>query len=215
MMKEQTRAETIRLKAEEGKAMPELKISYKPQILESKSMKTVRDVIYEKLGKIWTDPVFQTEVMRPMKLEDLLEHTINTLSGGELQRLAIVLCLGKPANIYLLDEPSAYLDVEQRIVTAKMIKRFMLNQQKPAFIVEHDFIMASYLANEIIVFEGQPGVKATAFKPVSLANGMNRFLAQLGITMRRDPTNYRPRVNKLDSAKDKEQKESGTYFVQE
>ena len=57
------------------------------------------------------------------------------------------MALGKPAEIYLLDEPSAYLDAEQRLITARVIKRFILNNMKCAFIVEHDFIMATYLAD--------------------------------------------------------------------
>lgn len=84
------------------------------------------------------------------------------LSGGELQRLAITLCLGQPADVYLIDEPSAYLDSEQRLHAAKVIKRFILHAKKTAFVVEHDFIMATYLADRVVVFDGQPGVKATA-----------------------------------------------------
>jgi len=40
----------------------------------------------------------------------------------------------------------------------------------------------------------------------------DRFLKDLNITFRRDPTNHRPRINKLNSVKDKEQKAAGTYF---
>ena len=71
----------------------------------------------------------------------------DTNVGGELQRLALILALGKPADIYLIDEPSAYLDSEQRLIVAKVIKRFIMNSKKTGFIVEHDFIMASYLAD--------------------------------------------------------------------
>ena len=60
----------------------------------------------------------------------------------------MILALGKPADVYLIDEPSAYLDSEQRIVVAKVIKRFILNAKRAAFIVEHDFIMATYLADK-------------------------------------------------------------------
>jgi ATP-binding cassette subfamily E protein 1 len=84
------------------------------------------------------------------------------LSGGELQRVAIVLCLGQPADVYLVDEPSAYLDSEQRIIAAKVIKRFILHAKKTAFIVEHDFIMATYLADRVIVYEGSPSQDCVA-----------------------------------------------------
>jgi ATP-binding cassette, sub-family E, member 1 len=134
------------------------------------------------------------------------------LSSGELQRVAIVLCLGKPADVYLIDEPSAYLDSEQRIACSKVIKRFIMHSNKTAFVVEHDFIMATYLADRVIVYEGNPGVEATANAPQSLLTGMNTFLKQLEITFRRDPTNFRPRINKMDSVKDREQKQAGTFF---
>lgn len=84
------------------------------------------------------------------------------LSGGELQRVAITLCLGQPADIYLVDEPSAYLDSEQRIIAAKVIKRFILHAKKTGFIVEHDFIMATYMADRVIVFDGTPSIKTRA-----------------------------------------------------
>jgi len=140
---------------------------------------------------------------------------VQTLSGGELQRVALVLALGKPADIYLIDEPSAYLDVEQRVVAARVLKRFIIHAKKTAFIVEHDFIMATYLADRVIVYDGQPGVHCIASEPMSLLEGMNTFLKQLEITFRRDPTNYRPRINKLSSQKDSEQKTSGNYFLLE
>ena len=82
-----------------------------------------------------------------MKLDDIIDLEVQKLSGGELQRVALILALGKPANVYLLDEPSAYLDSEQRIITSKVIKRFIINAKKTAFVVEHDFIMATYLAD--------------------------------------------------------------------
>lgn len=93
-----------------------------------------------------------------------------------------------------------------------MIKRFILHAKKTAFIVEHDFIMATYLADRVIVYTGTPAVDCTCGAPQSLVSGMNAFLQDLSITFRRDPTNFRPRINKLNSVKDKEQKLAGSYF---
>merc|ERR1712185_572668 len=135
-------------------------------------------------------------------MDAVIDRSLQSLSGGELQRVALVLALGKPADIYLIDEPSAYLDVEQRIVAARVIKRFILHAKKTAWIVEHDFIMATYLADRVVVYEGTPGKATTAKTPQSLVSGMNSFLEQLEITFRRDPTNYRPRINKDLSQKD-------------
>lgn len=169
----------------------------------------------KKIKGMFMDPQFGTDVLKPLNIEDIIDNAVVNLSGGELQRVAIVLCLGQPADIYLIDEPSAYLDSEQRIIAAKVIKKFIFHSKKTAFIVEHDFIMATYLADRVIVYDGVPSVRARATKPESLLSGMNKFLEELEITFRRDPTNFRPRINKMDSVKDKEQKLSGNFFFLE
>lgn len=160
-------------------------------------------------------PQFVTDVMKPMSMEAIIDNGVQDLSGGELQRVAITLCLGTAADIYLIDEPSAYLDSEQRIAASKVIKRYILHAKKTAFVVEHDFIMATYLADRVIVYDGVPGVETTCHTPQALIPGMNTFLKQLDITFRRDPSNFRPRINKFESVKDKEQKKSGDYFYME
>lgn len=195
--------------------LPQLSVSYKPQQYTPNWPGTVRTLFIERIKSLYMHPQFQTDVVRPLQLDALLDLDVATLSGGELQRVALALCLGTPADLYLIDEPSAYLDSEQRIIAAKVIKRFILHAKKTAFVVEHDFIMATYLADRVVVYSGIPAVSATASSPLSLLNGMNMFLASLNITFRRDPTNMRPRINKLDSVKDREQKNSGNYFFLE
>ena len=175
-----------------GLGVPRLNISYKPQKISPRFEGTVRQLLHAKIRDLYMHPQFNTDVMKPMLMEQILDQEVKHLSGGELQRVAICLALGKPADIYLIDEPSAYLDSEQRIVAAKGIKRFILHSKKTAFIVEHDFIMATYLADRVVVYEGRPGIECTATAPRGLLVGMNAFLEQLGITFRRDPTNYRP-----------------------
>jgi len=158
--------------------------------------------LYTKLSTSWEAPLFKTEVIIPLEIESLLDNAVQNLSGGELQRVAIVLALAKPCDIYLIDEPSAYLDSEQRVRCAKVMKRWILNMKKSAFIVEHDFIMATYLADKVIVFDGEPAKRAFCTSPESLVTGMNRFLKLMDITFRRDPSNFRPRINKFASQKD-------------
>ncbi|XP_021808679.1 ABC transporter E family member 2-like isoform X1 [Prunus avium] len=191
--------------------IPKLHVSYKAQKIRLPAS-TVRDCLHTKIRDSSTHPQFVTDVMKPLQIEELKDREVANLSGGEQQRVALCLCLGQPADIYLIDEPSAYLDSEQRIVAAKVIKRFILHAKKTAFVVEHDFIMATYLADKVIVYEGKPSVDCIANSPESLLSGMNLFLSQLDITFRRDPTNYRPRINKLNSTKDREQKAAGSYY---
>merc|ERR1712137_611260 len=173
---------------------------------------TGRELLHQKIRSAFVHPQFQTDVAKPLQIEDIIDQEVGFLSGGELQRVAICLCLGKPADVYLIDEPSAYLDSEQRIIAAKVIKRYILHAKKTAFVVEHDFIMATYLADRVVVYEGQPSVCTVANSPQDLLSGMNLFLRNLDITFRRDPNNFRPRINKEFSVKDIEQKKSGNYF---
>ncbi|CAI8501776.1 Fe-S cluster-binding ribosome biosynthesis protein [Hanseniaspora opuntiae] len=192
-----------------------LNVSMKPQKIAPKFPGTVRQLFFKKIRGAFLSPQFQTDVVKPLKIDNIIDNEVQTLSGGELQRVAIILSLGINAQIYLIDEPSAYLDSEQRVICAKVIRRFVLHNKKTAFVVEHDFIMATYLADRVIVFEGTPAKAATAKTPESLVTGCNRFLKSLNVTFRRDPNSFRPRINKLDSQMDQEQKSSGNYFFLE
>ncbi|KAM7194314.1 P-loop containing nucleoside triphosphate hydrolase protein [Rhypophila sp. PSN 637] len=203
------------LKPDGTKKVPEMRISMKPQTITPKFEGTVRQLFFKKIKAAFLSPQFQTDVVKPLKLDDFIDQEVKHLSGGELQRVAIVLALGLPADIYVIDEPSAYLDSEQRIIASRVIKRFIMHAKKTAFIVEHDFIMATYLADRVIVFDGQPGIDAHANKPESLLTGCNSFLKNLDVTFRRDPTNFRPRINKANSQLDQEQKLGGNYFFLE
>lgn len=202
-------------KPDDNKKIPAMNISMKPQKINPKFPGTVRELFLKKIRASFLNPQFQTDVYKPLRIDDFIDQEVRNLSGGELQRVAIVLALGIPADIYLIDEPSAYLDSEQRIIAARVIKRFIMHAKKTAFIVEHDFIMATYLADRVIVFEGRPSVEATATTPQSLLTGCNAFLKSLNVTFRRDKSNFRPRINKLESQLDQEQKLSGNYFFLE
>mmetsp|Transcript_42687 Transcript_42687/g.59820 ORF Transcript_42687/g.59820 Transcript_42687/m.59820 type:complete len:624 (-) Transcript_42687:449-2320(-) len=200
------------LESDEGKKVPDLTVSYKPQKISPNFPGTVRQLLHKRIQEAMVHPQFQTDVTKPLQLDSIIDQPVKVLSGGELQRVAMILCLGTQADVYLIDEPSAYLDSEQRLIAAKVIKRFILHAKKTGFVVEHDFIMATYLADRVIVYDGEPSVECTARAPESLLTGMNRFLEALEITFRRDPTNFRPRINKLHSVKDQEQKRSGNFF---
>lgn len=195
--------------------VPKLNISYKPQKISPKFDGNVKALLLTRIRDAFNHPQFNTDVLKPLQIERLLDQEVKNLSGGELQRVALCLCLGKPADVYLIDEPSAYLDSEQRLHAAKVIKRFIRNSKKTAFVVEHDFIMATYMADRVIVFDGTPSFKTHACSPQTLLSGMNTFLKSLNITFRRDPDNARPRINKLESVKDVEQKQSGNFFFLE
>ena len=145
-------------------------------------------------------------------VEKLFEREMGSLSGGELQSVMVSCAILRDHDLLLLDEPSAFLDVEQRLRVAKTLHHHAENDEIPVFVVDHDLQFIDVLADRIMVFSGERGVKGTAAKPVELRDGMNRFLKELSVTFRRDPQNGRPRANKPDSQKDQEQRESGEYY---
>jgi len=194
-----------------GSFESQLKVSYKPQYLKADSDVTVQGLL-RGIAHDFDSSYYQTEILRPMGLDMLMDQALTELSGGELQRVAITACLSRPADIYLLDEPSAHLDVEQRMMAAKVMRRFAESSEKTVLVVDHDIYLIDLLAERLMVFEGQPGQIGTAHTPLEMREGMNSFLKAINITFRRDEETHRPRVNKPDSRLDRSQKEHGEYY---
>lgn len=190
----------------------DLKISYKPQYIPNDFEGNLRLYLREAGGHNIDSADFQTGVIKKLQLEHLMDHNFQELSGGELQRAAIAACLARDADIYLLDEPSAFLDIEQRLASSRAIRRHVRNNMKTAFVVEHSILMADYLSDSLVIFSGIPGKSGMASPVTTLRIGMNSFLKQMGVTFRRDPQTGRPRVNKDGSQLDSQQKASGDYY---
>ena len=190
----------------------ELKVSYKPQYIKRDYEGTVRNLLSEVAKEKFNTNIYKAEILRPLDIDPIIDNSISELSGGELQRVAIATCLSQGADLYLFDEPSAYLDIEQRLNFSKVLRRFIGDKGLMAVIVEHDLVSLDYTSDKAIVFSGRPSVSGIASSPLSLRDGMNRFLKEIGITFRREPGSGRPRSNKLDSQKDREQKSSGEYY---
>ena len=192
---------------------PTLKVSYKPQYISQSSVPgTVEQVLRKSAGEKYGEEWFAAEVLNPLHVKRMLERDVKVLSGGELQRVAIAECLSRDADIYLLDEPSAYLDVEERLAVARAIRRITKMRGVTAFVVEHDIVTQDFIADKLMVFTGEAGISGHAGQPLSLEDGMNTFLEQMGVTFRRDADTKRPRVNKPGSRLDREQKESRRYY---
>jgi ATP-binding cassette subfamily E protein 1 len=192
---------------------PTLKVSYKPQYISSSSVPgTVEQVLRKAAGEKYGEQWFTAEVIDPLHVKRMLEREVKVLSGGELQRVAIAECLSRDSDIYLLDEPSAYLDVEERLAVAHAIRRITKMRGVTAFVVEHDIVTQDFIADKLMVFTGEAGRIGHAGQPLSLEDGMNDFLEQMGVTFRRDADTKRPRVNKSGSKLDREQKENRRYY---
>jgi ATP-binding cassette subfamily E protein 1 len=195
-----------------GEKFDRLKVSYKPQYISSEYEGTVQMLLMSIAKDNFSSGWYRTEILQPLKIDQLLDRNVAELSGGELQKVAIAACLSREAELFLLDEPSAYLDVEERLNMARTIRRIVENHHVTAFVVEHDVMTEDFIADHLMVFTGEPGTKGTAHPPTTLRKGMNEFLKEMEVTFRRDPTTKRPRVNKEDSKLDKLQKQIGEYY---
>ena len=198
---------------EGGVNNPAINVSYKPQYISNSGVSgTAEDVLRAAAGTDYVENWYRTEIIEPLHVKRMLDKDVSILSGGELQRVAIAECLSRQADIYLLDEPSAYLDVEERLAVAKAIRRITKMRGVTAFVVEHDIVTQDFIADKIMVFDGESGSYGHAGNPLSLQDGMNEFLRQMDVTFRRDGDTKRPRVNKPDSRLDKDQKKRGRYY---
>lgn len=201
-------------KPEDGEINKEVTIAYKPQYLVSDFDGTVEELLLTTAPN-YSSNMFKTEILKPFSLEALLDKDVDELSGGELQRLSVAVTLSRDSEIYLFDEPTAFLDVEQRLKAAKAIKRVVESRNAAAIIIDHDIVFIDYISDRAMVFNGEAGVKGHASSPMNLRSAMNSFLSSVGITFRRDKETKRPRVNKFDSYLDREQKEKGEYYYLE
>lgn len=190
----------------------EADVGYKPQYISAGYQGTVEQLLRSVAKDEYTSGWYKTEISQPLTLDLLLERDVSELSGGELQRIAIAACLSKKAVLYLLDEPSAYLDVEERLAMARTIRRVIETRKAAAFVVEHDVVAQDFIADRLMIFKGESGIKGHATAPTTLRKGMNAFLKNMNITFRRDPSTKRPRVNKEDSKMDRYQKKTNEYY---
>jgi len=200
------------LQPDEGSINANLKISYKPQYVRPSYDGTVESLLRKVAEQNYSSPYFRVEVIRRLGIEHLLDKYLDELSGGELQKVAIAACLGREADIYLIDEPSAFLDVEARFSVAKAIRRRIKGERKAVIVVEHDILSIETYSDRIMIFRGIPGKVGYASAPKDPREGLNEFLMDVDITFRRDPDTGRPRVNKPGSKLDQMARASGRYY---
>ena len=199
-------------KPDSGKIDKKVKIAYKPQYLTNDIDVEVIDLLDKANEGPIQGSMEEEQILDPLKIKKLYNKSVKNLSGGELQKVAVASCLLQKADVYALDEPSAFLDVEDRIAIAKFIQKFVRSFSKSAIIIDHDLQLMDLISDSMVIFEGTSGVNGHATSSLSKTDGMNRFLKSLEITFRRDEKSLRPRVNKSDSRLDKTQKESGNFY---
>ncbi|AUX07742.1 RNase L inhibitor [Halalkaliarchaeum desulfuricum] len=200
-----------RLEPDEGDLDFRLDIAYKPQYVEIDQPMRV-DAFLSSITDDFGTSFWNTEVAQPLQLERIMEQNLTDLSGGERQRVAIAACLSEEADLYLLDEPSAHLDVDQRVQATTAIRRYAENHDATVMVIDHDIYMIDLLSDRLMVFDGEPAVRGHASRPQEMRAGMNDFLSDLEVTFRRDERTSRPRINKPGSQKDRQQKRDGEYY---
>jgi len=195
-----------------GEVDKKVKISYKPQYLQNDFDVEVISLLEKANGAQIEGSQEEEQIVEPLKIRKLYNKSVKNLSGGELQKVAVVSCLLQKVDLYALDEPSAFLDVEDRIAVAKFLQRFVRSYGKSAIIIDHDIQLMDLISDTMVIFEGEPGLSGIATSPMPKSEAMNRFLKSLEMTFRRDEHSMRPRVNKLESRLDKTQKMSGHFY---
>jgi len=199
-------------KPDSGKIDKKIKIAYKPQYLTNDIDVEVESVLDTANETPIQGSAEEEQIVVPMKIKKLYNKSVKNLSGGELQKVAVVSCLLQKVDLYALDEPAAFLDVEDRIAVAKFIQKFVRSYGKSAIVIDHDLLLMDLISDSMIIFDGISGVEGHASSPLSKTEAMNRFLRSLDITFRRDEKSLRPRVNKNASRLDKQQKDAGNFY---
>ncbi len=192
-------------------------VSYKPQYLRANQPASLRDRASALAGDPTFDAkLFERDLVPGLHLEAILDVALPDLSGGELQRAAVALALARPATLYLLDEPSAYLDADERMSMARLIRRQVERQAVSALVVDHDVYFLDLACDELMVFrpEGENGAGGRGDGPFPMREGMNRLLRTVDITFRRDAETLRPRINREGSVLDREQRSKGEYYYE-
>ncbi len=184
-------------------------ISLKPQQLTT--FEGTTEEFLMKDNEAYSSSWFQSNMER-LGLHKLKNNNANELSGGELQKVHILKSLSRDSEIFALDEPSAFIDVEDRLNVAKVIKDFVKQKDICALVVDHDFQFMDYLADSILIFEGIPSKLGKVDKPLKKEEGMNKILKILEITYRKDQITGRARINKPNSQKDIQQKKQNIYY---
>ena len=199
-------------KPDSGSVDKKIKISYKPQYLTNDVDMEVIAMLDRANGESIIDTTEEEQIIEPLRIKKLYNKSMKYLSGGELQKVAVATCLLQKADLYALDEPSAFLDVEDRIAVGKFLQKFCRSFGKSAIVIDHDLQLMDLGSDSMVIFEGTSSLEGFATSPLPKIDAMNRFLKSLDITFRRDEKSRRPRVNKDGSRLDKDQKSNHNFY---
>ena len=105
-------------------------------------------------GKLSTlDYQMIDQALKHTNLLELKERSIQTLSGGQMQRVFIAMVLAQDTEIILLDEPLNHLDLKQAVEIMKLLRYMVENLDKTVVIVMHDLNMAINFSDYLVAFK--------------------------------------------------------------
>ena len=93
------------------------------------------------------------QALKHTNLLELRERSIQTLSGGQMQRVFIAMVLAQDTEIVLLDEPLNHLDLKQAVEIMKLLRYMVENLDKTVVIVMHDLNMAINFSDYLVAFK--------------------------------------------------------------
>ncbi len=137
-----------------------------------------------------------SEMMKLMHIDHLADHAIGDLSDGERQRAYLARALVQEADILLLDEPNAHLDIAHQIGIFSILKS--INTKKPLTVVfvVHDLNLASLFSQRIVLLKD--GFLEAVGKPDAVLT--EKIISQVfstGVAIDKHPAYDTPRVTIL------------------
>ncbi|MHA1303845.1 MAG: ribosome biogenesis/translation initiation ATPase RLI [Candidatus Heimdallarchaeaceae archaeon] len=151
----------------------ELRVVKKPQSVD-RLPRVVKGKVSDLISKV-DERGIADEIKEEFSLTKVWNRNISKLSGGELQRLTIAATVMHDADVYLFDEPTSYLDVNERVRIAQYIND-MRSPNRTIVVVEHDLAMLDYLSENIHLYYGEAGAYGIVSQPMSVREGINVFL---------------------------------------
>lgn len=116
-----------------------------------------------------------------VKIENLANRMVDTLSDGERQKVMIAKALAQDTPIIFLDEPTAFLDFPSKVEIMQLLHRLSRKTNKTIFLSTHDLELALQIADKIWLIDKQSSVTIGTPEDLSLSGKLSSFFARKGI----------------------------------
>ncbi len=157
-------------------------MAYVPQIFSTPYTFTVKEFVsmglYSLSREWWIEDERIHSALNDVGIYELRGKTINTLSGGELQKAIIARALVQNSNYILMDEPTAHLDIKSIQEVLDVVSGF---KDKGTIIVSHDLYALNKLGGSVLLIKnGTMVFKGTKEDPDFKDKAMDTFDTRIG-----------------------------------